>query len=327
MRPLSRTLAAAGSAALSTGLSLGLLASPASAMPAITLTPGSLSRGADVAIPHLDGKTVVDGTVRVKVKAPTVRLLGKSGADYVVATGNKQGGHGRIFRVAADGSRTLLARANVFQTILAGDGGRLVATKIGRSAKTTITAYDATTGAKLASRKFKGYSSTLDAEADRVLVGDQRRTFIWTTSTDSIAVVNRDFGYAGDLSSDVVASFTKDPYNGGCTVVTRITSGTRLWKSCTEAVAVFSPDASRIATTGILSDGPGPGRIDARTISGKHLGRYQVRSGWFGEITWESPTALLLQVNGARKAFTARCTGTACERASDLRPAEHLRTR
>ena len=107
-----------------------------------------------------------------------------------------------------------------------------------------------------------------------------------------------------------LATFTKDPYDGGCTLVTRITTGTRLWKSCTEAVAAFSTDASRIATVGILSDGVGPGRVDARTISGQHLGRYQVNAGWFGSIEFESSTALLLEVNGARKAFTARCTGT-----------------
>ena len=108
-------------------------------------------------------------------------------------------------------------------------------------------------------------------------------------------------------------------------MVRRISSGVLLWRSCTEAVAAFNADASRIATIGILSDGPGPGRVDARTIAGQHLGRYQVASGWFGSIGFENATALLLDVNGARKAFTARCTGTACERASELRPAETLR--
>ena len=72
----------------------------------------------------------------------------------------------------------------------------------------------------------------------------------------------------------------------------------RLWRSCTEQVAAFNADASRIATIGILSDGPGPGRVDARTIDGKHLGRYQVASGWFGSIGFETQTALLLEVNG-----------------------------
>jgi hypothetical protein len=325
MRPLFRpfvgTLAALGAAALTTTL----LASPATAKPAITLTPGDLPRGADVAVPHVEGTTVVDGAVRVTISAPVVRLLGKSGSAYVVATANKQGGHGRIFRVTAQGDRTLLTKANVYQTILSGDGARIVATKNTRTSKSTITAYDATTGAQLASRSFKGYPSALDAETDRVLIGTVDKTLLWTTTGDSVGVVNAKPGYVGDLSSDVLATFTKDPYDGGCTLVTRITTGAKLWRSCTEAVAAFNPDATRIATVGILSDGPGPGRVDARTIDGKHLGRYQVRANWFGEITWESQTALLLEVNGARKAFTARCTGTDCERASKLRPAESLR--
>jgi hypothetical protein len=178
----------------------------------------------------------------------------------------------------------------------------------------------------VATRSFKGFYGALDAQAGQVLVGSGDKTVLWTTSSDSIGVIAHDGGYVGDISSDVVGTFTKDPYDGGCTEVRKISSGALLWRSCTEQVAAFNADASRIATIGILSDGPGPGRVDARTIAGKSLGRYQVRSGWFGSIGFESSTGLLLEVNGARKAFTARCTGTVCERASDLRPAEILRT-
>jgi hypothetical protein len=299
-------------------------AAPASAKPAVVLTPGGLPRGADVAVPHLEGKTVVDGDVRVRVKAPVLRLLGKSGAAYVVSTANSRGAHGRIYRVAADGSRVLLAKADPFLTKLSGDGGRVVATQVGLK-KSIVTAYDATTGARLADHRFQGYSVALDAQGDQVLVGTPTRTLLWATTAGSVGTVSRHPGYAGDLSADVVATFTKDPYDGGCTVVTRISTGERLWRSCIEAVAAFNADGTRIATVGILSDGPGPGRVDARTISGQHLGRYEVRSGWFGEIRFESPVALLLDVNGARKAFTARCTDTGCERASDVRPAQTLR--
>jgi len=322
MRPLSRFLAAVGTAALASTL----LASPASARPAITLTPGGLTRGADVSIPHLEGKTVVDGAVRVKVKAPMLRLLGKSGAAYVVGTANAQGAKGRIYRVAADGTKTLIAKSHPYETLLSGDAATIVTTRLDRKSNATITVYDVATATLVATRSFKGYFGALDAQADQVLVGSSDKTVIWTTTSDSIGVVSRDAGYVGDLSTDVVGTFTKDPYDGGCTEVRKISSGALLWRSCTEQVAAFNADASRIATIGILSDGPGPGRVDARTIDGKSLGRYQVRSGWFGSIGFETPTALLLEVNAARKAFTARCTGTACERASDLRPAETLRT-
>jgi len=326
MRPLHRTLVRALPAVAAGTLTATLVAGSAAALPTTTLTPHGLPRGADVSGPHLEGKTVVDGAVRIKIKAPTLRLLGKSGTAYVVGTADAQGAHGRIYRVTTDGARTLLARSHPFQTILSGDGSRLVTSHLGSTPKATITVVDATTGAQLASRRFSGYASALDADAGRVLVGDNGKALLWTTSTDSVAVLSRHSGYFGDLSTDVVATFTKDPYDGGCTVVSRISTGAKLWRSCTEAVAAVSTDGSRIATVGILSDGPGPGRVDARTITGQHLGRYQVRSGWFGTIAFENPTSLLLQVNGARKAFTARCTGSACERASDLSPAQTLRT-
>jgi hypothetical protein len=325
MRPPARIVTLVAAAAVAAVVAATGVAAPASAKPAVTITAGGLARGADVAGPHLDGKTIVDGSLRIRVAAPMVRLLGKSGSAYVVGTASKQGGHGRIYRVAADGTRTLLAKAHPFETLLSGDGATIVSSRLDRRSNATISVYDVATAKPVATRTFKGFFGALDAQGDRVLVGSDSKTLIWTTGTGSVAVVARDAGYHGDLSADVVATFTKDPYDGGCTVVLRISTGAKLWRSCTEAVAAFNADASRIATTGILSDGPGPGRIDARTITGQHLGRYQVRSGWFGEITFESPTALLLEVNGARKAFTARCTGTACERASDLRPAEMLR--
>jgi hypothetical protein len=320
---LSASLLAVGTATLVIGL-----AAPATARPAITLTPGDLPRGADVSIPHVDGDghTIVDGAIRVKVTAPQVSLLGKSGAAYVVGTMSNQGGHGRIYRVTSDGQRTLLAKAQPYQTLLSDDGGTIVTTRVGGTLKSTITAYDATTGAAKATKVFKDYATALDARGDQVLIGSLDKTLLWTTSTSSVGIVSRDGGYIGDLSSDVFSTFTKDPYDGGCTEVRRISTRERLWRSCTEQVAAFNADASRIATIGILSDGPGPGRVDARTIDGKHLGRYQVASGWFGSIGFETQTALLLEVNGARKAFTARCTGTVCERASKLRPAETLRT-
>jgi hypothetical protein len=335
MRPLPRTLSRSLSRGLSRGLTAAaagtlaatLVAGPAvAAKPAITLTPGSLDRGPDVTVPHLDGHTVVDGSVRVPVHAPEVRLLGKSGTAYVVGTTSEQGGRGRIYRLAADGTKTLLAKAHPFMSILSDDGGTLVTTKVGQTAASTITVYDVATATRKDRAVFGQYGVALDAQTDRIIIGTTSTTKIWTISTGNVKRVSHDPGYVADLDADVVGTFTEDPYDGGCSEVRRISSDALLWRSCTEQVAAFNADASRIATIGILSDGPGPGRVDARTISGKHLGRYKVRSGWFGEISWESPTALLMEVNGARKAFTARCTRTDCERASDLRKAEPLRT-
>ena len=112
-----------------------------------------------------------------------------------------------------------LGRADVFQTELSGDGLNLVTTKYPSNRKTVVTVRSATTGATVATRSFKGYASALDADTDRVLVGGQRKTWLWTTSTNSVGIVARDAGYTGDLSADVLAGYTKDPYLGGCTVV------------------------------------------------------------------------------------------------------------
>ena len=139
MRPLPALLAVAAAGTLAATLVSG----PASAA-TTTLQPAKLPRGADVAIPHLEGKTIVDGTVRIRIKAPTLRLLGTSGTSYVVGTADRQGAHGQFFRVAPDGTRTRLGRANVYLTELSGDGQNLVSTRI-RSRRTDVTVWSATT--------------------------------------------------------------------------------------------------------------------------------------------------------------------------------------
>jgi hypothetical protein len=323
MRPVTRIL----SGVVVGTLAATLVASPASAVRSTTIKPGKLARGADVAIPHLEGRTVVDGSVRFRVKAPTVRLLGTSGAAYIVGTANKGGSHGKFFRYLSDGTSTRLGRADLWTTELSGDGANLVTTHIARNRTTVITVRSATTGATVASRRFRGYVSALDAEADRVLVGSLRRTRLWTTGTDRLATVSRLGGYEGDLSADVVAGYTRDPYNGGCSVLMRITTGDRLWTSCKERVATFNADASRMATIDILSDGIGPSRVWVRTTSGSKLGRYDISKGWFGTLEFETGTALLLEAHGARQTATVRCTGSTCERASDLSDTEPLRQR
>ena len=130
-----------------------------------------------------------------------LRLLGKSGAAYVVGTANARGAKGRIYRVAADGTRTLLAKAHPYETLLAGDGATIVTSRLDRKSNATISVYDVASATAVATRTFKGFYGALDAQTDRVLVGSGSRTVIWTTSTDSVAVVAHDAGYVGDLSS------------------------------------------------------------------------------------------------------------------------------
>ena len=322
MHRLLRTLAAPATVILTAALAATVAGAPASAAPTTTIKPAALPRGADVSIPHLEQKTVVDGAVRIRIKAPVVRLLGKSGGAYVVGTANRMGGHGRVFRVQPDGTRTQLARASIYQSQLSDDGVSIVSTRFPRNRTTVLTARSATTGATIASRSVRGYASVLDADAGRVLLGTDHETLLWSTGDDSLQRVARSWGYAGDLSADVIAGFNKDPYLGGCTVLRRLSTGERLWRSCQERVTEFDADGSRMATVDILADGLGPGYVAVRSTTGHRYGAYRVHRGWFGEIHFETPTALLLEANGPRKAATVRCTDTGCERASDLRKAE-----
>ncbi len=130
-------------------------------------------------------------------------------------------------------------------------------------------------------------------------------------------------GYEADLSSDRLASFTKDPYLGGCSVVTTLSDpGDQLWRSCGRRVETFSPGGTRMATIHILSDGIGPSEVWLRKSGGKLLAHYT--SEWFGLLWWESDASLLLDTNGKTKSATVRCLVADCERASDLRAAPSL---
>jgi hypothetical protein len=316
MRPLFRSLAVVATGALAATL----VASPASAVPTQTLNPSQLPRGADVAIPHLEGKTVVDGAVRIPVKAPNVFLFGKSGAAYIVGTSDKQGNAGRALRLEANGTSTDLGPTTVYETVLSGDGQTVVSSRSNHGARTVVKTRSAVTGTVVAKQTFTGYVNVLDAQGTRVLIGgfEKSGTQLWDTATAAVTTVSRRFGYQADLSLDLLASYTKDPYQGGCTVLSSISKpGKRLWQSCTDGIAAFSTDGSHVAVVDILSDGLGPNAVTVRTSAGKPVGAYKV-NGWFGGLVFESAAVLLLETNGRHKAATVRCTRATCERASDL---------
>jgi hypothetical protein len=314
--PLRRfAVVAAGS------LAAVLVAGPASAVPTETLNPSKLPRGADVAIPHVEGTTVVDGPVRIAVDAANVRLLGKTGTAYVVGTSDKNGEGGRVRRVEANGTSTDLGPTSVYETVLSGDGQTVVSSRSTGGARTVVKSRSATTGALVAKQTFQGYETVLDAQGTKVVIGgfDGTGTQLWDTATDAVTDLSKRSGYRADLSLDLLASFTKDPYDGGCTVLSSIAKpGKRLWQSCTDAIVAFSTDGSHLAVADILSDGLGPNAITVRTAAGKPVGNYRVNNGWFGELVFESPDTLLLETSGPHKTATVRCKRAVCERASDL---------
>lgn len=322
---MKRTLAAV--AATVTGLLLAA-AAPAAAVPVTVLRPADLPRGPDVTIPHLEGKTVVDGSVRVPIRAGQVLLLGTSGPDYVVGTSDANGdGHFRTFRVSSTGERTPLLRGiPVFEMVLSRDGAQIGLASGSTADHTRLRVWSAADGHRQALRRFVGSVSILDFDARRMVLGGwgPNRTFWWNTRTDATRRIVDRPGYNADIRADRLAVYTKDPYRGGCSVVSRLSAPHRsLWRSCRERVHLFGPGGSRLVSIPILTDGLGPRDVFLRRTGGGLVAHYRT-AGWFGTLAWESASALLLDTNGTVKSATVRCVVADCERASRLRPVPQL---
>ncbi len=324
---MKRSLAAvaATTATLLPGLLLGL-AAPAAAAPDIRLRPAALERGPDVTIPHVEGTTVVDGDTRIRVRAGQVRLLGTSGRAYVVGASDRSGtDHFRVLRLTSSGGRRVVLRGvPIWDTRLSGDGTQLAWADQGRH-RTGIRVWNSRTGRLETHRRFKGAVNILDFDETRMVLGGwgPDRTFWWNTRTDQTLRIARRPGYAAKISADRVATYTHDPYDGGCSMVSTLRGHHRVWRSCHQRVQVFSPLHGRMATIPILADGLGARDTWVRAPGGRLLAHYSAR--YFGVLTWETEKALLLDTNGARKAATVRCVVGDCERASALRPLPDLR--
>ncbi|CAI9419472.1 hypothetical protein [Nocardioides sp. T2.26MG-1] len=307
------------------GVALLLAAAPASAsVPTTEINPGDLPRGEDIAIPHLEGRVIVDGDTRIRVSAPRVALLGKSGTSYVVHTTGADGStNGRTYRVHPDGTKTLLGRAqDASELLLSDEGDHLVRTHMLSHERTALRVTDVDTGDVVATRTFRGWIFSLDAANGRVLLSSwsPARTTWWNFVSDKTRRVVGRTGGVADIAADRLGSYTGDPYDGGCYVISSLKHPTDvLWRTCGERAIAFSPDGRRVATVGIVDDGIGPAQVTVRRVArGAALARYATK--WFGAVRWESATALLLDANGARKAATVRCVLADCERASDLTP-------
>jgi WD40 repeat protein len=312
MRAINSTLAGlAGAVLVLTSGTWGLAAQA----PSVGIQPDRLERGPDIAIPHLEGKTVVDGDVRIRVRAGFVTLLGQSAGGYVIGTANADHQKPRLWRYSPDGSRTLLLRGHYAQdSELSDDGAVLAAARSFRP--TSVTVVDTGTARTVAQRAFPGVVQVLDVDGDRVALGTDRNSRVWNTTRNRVRTVQKMAGYRADLSSNLLASFTKDPYWGGCTRLTRFTDPRKvLWTSCTERIDAFSPDGRRLGTVGLLSDGIGPGEVWQRTVRGTLISRYT--TSWFGPFGWESPDTMLLEANGKRKRSVVRCRLGSCENATD----------
>ncbi|WP_243057327.1 hypothetical protein [Nocardioides sp. SR21] len=288
----------------------------------LSLAPASLPAGPHPAGAHVDGRVVHDGSVRLRMDAASVGLLGMSDDRYVVRLSDADGSDARIIWVRADGRQREITsnRDASASPLLSDDGRHLISTPFMGRDSTTVRVRSARTGRILVTRTFPGSVSVLDAADGRAVLGSwsPNKTFWWTYGgTDDTSPINRRTGYFASIPANRVASYTRDPYLGGCSVLTSL-SGNRLSRSCKERVTAVSPDGGRVAAIHILSDGIGPSSVTVRRATGDRLARYDAPY-FFGSIRWESNTSLLLDTYDERRWATVRCDGGECERASKLR--------
>ncbi len=85
----------------------------------------------------------------------------------------------------------------------------------------------ASDGEELAAKGPLPYTDLLDVDAKKVVLGNDRRTFAWGFVRDRTRTLARGMSGDVDLSLDLMTSWTKDPYEGGCMVVSRLSSPPR----------------------------------------------------------------------------------------------------
>ena len=86
-----------------------------------------------MAIPHLEGKTVVDGDVRIPVRGGgACGCSARAGGVRRQHARTGTASTGRILRYQADGTRTVIARGEVFEAQLSSDGLRVLAGQVPR---------------------------------------------------------------------------------------------------------------------------------------------------------------------------------------------------
>ena len=306
-----------------------LAAAPSHAAPPdVTIKPGTIARGPDVSGAHLEGKTIVDGDVRVTLKAPRVLLYGKSDDVYVAATGDKEWGNVKLLQVTASGATKQLAKfIDPFNTLLDADGGQVAYSYGDSTSKPTIAVYDLALKSEVSVNAFASLPTLLDFDEGSVVAsfGDfKTKTIQWDTVSDETVRLNTKFSNFASQAHNLLGFFNKDPFDGGCQVLAHLDDPAHvLWTNCDERIEAVSPDGKRVATIALLSDGIGPADVMVRKIGGAPVVHYSI-GGYFGRIWWETGTKLLMEANGKTQAATVRCKVDVCNRASDLTPTPSL---
>lgn len=316
---LRRTTAAIGAIGAIAATTLALAAPAAHAAPAarVEVRPAALDRGADPAVPFVRNGSVVDGARRVAVPGRQASVLGRSGDGYVVTS---LVGRTWATSYVGSGSAVRIAAGPYPEQVTLGDDGGTVAVTTFLRKRTRIDVLVPSTGDRVRRGYFARFPRVLDQQGSRLVVGGPDGGYLWNVRTNQRRLVDSGGVYAADISANRLASFDKDPYEGGCSQVSTLVSPRELlWASCVEAVREFSPDGERIITQHKLTDGRGATRLVERTVEGRRLATYTV-SEFFGGVQWESDDTVLLDAYGPKRWAVVRCTAGDCERASALKP-------
>jgi hypothetical protein len=305
-----------------------LAIAPADAAETIVIKPGALPRGPDIAGPHLDGTTIVDGDVSVKVRRPNVILYGKWHDQYVAATGTSAWDKVKLVRISATGSVTVLREFIYPFTARLDAGNDLIAYSYGDSTqKPTLAVYDLGLDEEVSIHAFAAVPELIGF-GDGLVVASfgppKAKTFTWNTVTNEVVRVNTKQGNYASVAHNLLGYYSKDPQFGGCQVLAHLSDpGDVLWTSCDERIDAVSPDGRRVATIPLLTDGLGSRDVVVRKVNGKKLAHYTV-GFFFGRVWWETGTKLLMEANGKTLAATVRCQVADCNRATDLHPTPDL---
>jgi len=301
---------------------------PASAKEPLQIKPAKLARGADIAVPHVENDhTIVDGEHRIEVKAARVQFLGRWHQRYVAVIGNAQWGNVRLVKVSPAGvTKVLRTHVDPFNAVFDPTSGRVAYSFGVNTQKPTLAVFDLEAKKEVATRSFAALPTLLDFDAGVAVASffDHAKTITWNVAAGKVQTINAKTANYASVAHDLLGYYSKDPYQGGCQVLTRLTHPSqRLWTSCTERIDAVSPDGKRLATIPLLTDGRGASDAVVRKVTGAVVAEYTIH-GWFGTLAWESPTALLLESFGTTRSATVRCVAASCERATDKFPTPDL---
>ncbi len=288
-----------------------------------TLFPARLERGVDTPLLHSEGKVIVDGATRIRVRGvANLWLLGRIGRGYLLETADADFEHFAVQLVRWDGSRRVLQRFGQLTTPTVSTDGRHLALATLVRPHTRIRVVSTRSGELVRERTFASYGAEVSDYGLRrmVITGLRNRTFWWNPDTNRLTLLVARPAWADISANRLVVRFPhpRVRYQDCQRTVPLRRPSVVLWRSCRDTPLAFAPDGRRMVTLPINADGIGPDVVQVRRQRGRVLRTLRAPT-FFGFIEWESNRRLLLQPVGRTYVAAVRCgLEGECERASRL---------